>query len=162
MKAAIAAAMTLALAQMAARPPEVPVPGTDIAVRRGWRVAFADGCRWAAPADWRVDGGGAVSSPVGARLLVASVPVASWTAHKAQARAALDRGAIVHEDSERRLWIESRRDRWIEHYVAVNGGARACVGVLDLPATVNEAGDLATAIARSIDAAAGAATRVPR
>ena len=141
MTRALALIAALAAAQLSMRPPQITIPGTDIVVRKGWRLSIDGGCRSAVPMDWRVESRGFFSSPSGWRLTVTSVPLTSWLAHKRQVQSTFDRDATLHEDSERRLWIESRHDALVQHYVAVNANARACVGVLDIPARADTPAD---------------------
>jgi hypothetical protein len=152
MRFAVLFAWALAAGQ-AAVPPRVQVPGTDIVVRRGWRLSIADGCRSAVPMKWRTESRGVFSSGAGWRMTVSSVPIANWNVYRFRMRAGLDHAATVHEDSERRLWIESRSEGALQHYVAVNAGARACVGVLDIPRDTQAGSDLIPDLVDAIDAA---------
>lgn len=153
MTRALVLAGVLAAAQVATRPSQVTIPGTDISVRKGWRLSIENGCRSAVPVDWHVETRGFFSSPGGWRLTVTSVPMASWLAHKRQARATFDQTATTHEDSDRRLWIESRHDAIVEHYVAVPAATRACVGVLEIPVRADPREETVGAIVESIGTA---------
>ena len=150
----LAVVALLAATQVSTRPSQVTIPGTDIVVRKGWRLSIDSGCRSAVPVDWRVEGHGFFSSSSGWRLTVTSVPMASWSVHKGQVRSTFDTpfgtAATTHEDSDRRLWIESRQDAMVQHYVAVHGVARACVGVLEIPLRAEPSDDTVGVIVESI------------
>jgi hypothetical protein len=119
-------------------------------MRRGWRLSITGACRSAVPVDWHHERGGFFWSASGWRLTVASMNVASWEQHKAEARRALVGTVVVREDSERRLWIASRTASTVEHYVAVNTSGHVCVGVVEVPADETVAHDVVEAIVDSV------------
>src|SRR5437773_1164324 len=89
-------------------------------LRAGWQLLFHDGCRVAVPASWRADpDAGFVLGPVGDNLSVQRFTITNWSAHKAQVRAAFGRVNVVHEDSDRRLWLEIGDKHSTQHYIDV-------------------------------------------
>jgi hypothetical protein len=132
------------------RQQEVRVPGIGIALKAGWRLALYDGCRFAVPASWRPDADGAfVFAPDGSNLSVRRLRITSWSAHKAQIKAAYGRVRVLHEDSDRRLWFEIGDEPRIQQYIDVANGLSACVGILEIHGATLSAED-ANRIADSI------------
>jgi hypothetical protein len=143
-------ALALWTAQAPLGPPTVTIPGTDIAMRRGWRLSITGACRSAVPVEWHHESDAFFWSPSGWRLTIASVHVSSWERHKADVRRAVVGLVAIRDDSERRLWIESRHAIRLEEHVAVNAGDHVCVGILDGPADGNLAPDIVDAIVDSV------------
>jgi hypothetical protein len=120
-------------AQRPERQQQVKVPGTDIFVDAGWRVLFHDVCHFAAPVSWTVnDDASLVTGPYGSGLSIRVFRISSWSAHKAQVRAAFGRVYAVHEDNDRRLWLEIRDGSRVQHYVDVVSGPTVCSGLLEV------------------------------
>jgi hypothetical protein len=148
----VAAAMTVGVVD-AQRPdprPDARVPG--VRLKTGWRLLFHDGCRFAVPGSWRSDADGAlVSAPDGSNISVRMIRITSWSAHKAQIRAAFGRVNILHDDSDHRLWFEIGDRPRVQHYIDVADGLNACAGLLELhTSTTRDAEETATGIADSI------------
>jgi len=138
-------------AQRPERPQEVRVPGIDIMLRAGWQLLFHDGCRVAVPPSWRADpDAGFVSGPVGDSLSVQRFTITSWFAHKALVKAAFGRVNVVHEDSDRRLWLEIGDKHRTQHYIDVPHGLSTCTGLLEIRAATMPSAEDTTTIADSI------------
>ena len=60
--------------------------------------------------------------------------IASWSAHKAQIRAAFGHLTIVHEDNERRFWFEIGDKPRVQHFIDVSNGLSVCSGLLEIRA----------------------------
>src|SRR5438105_12433673 len=72
----------------------------------------------AVPESWAVsDDARLTLAPDGSSLSFSVVRIASWSAHKAQLRAALRHVTVVHDDSEHRLWIEIAAQPRARHYI---------------------------------------------
>jgi hypothetical protein len=148
MSLVVAVTIPTADAQRPDRPQEVRVPGSSL--KAGWQLLFHDGCRFAVPSSWREDAdGGQALAPDGSNLSVRMFRISSWSAHKAQIRAVFGHVSVLHEDSERRLWFEIGDKERTQHYIDVVNGRRACVGLLEIRATILSAED-ANRIADSI------------
>jgi len=77
--------------------------------------------------------------------------ITSWSAHKAQIKAAFGRVKVMHEDSERRLWFEIGDKPRIQHYVDVVNGLSVCSGLLEIRTTTTpDAEDTTKRIAESV------------
>ena len=131
--------MLLALAvwllgpQKPERRPEVAIPGVDISLKAGWQLLFHDGCRVAVPLSWRADADGSFAAAAdGSAISIREVPIANWSAHKAQMRRAVGAGKVVREDSDRRLWLERASPTAVEHYIDVPVGPAICSGLLEV------------------------------
>jgi len=148
---ALVCAVETGLAQPPERPQDVEVPGLRIMLHAGWQLLFHDGCRFAVPLSWRRDSDeGFAQSPDGSSVSIQMLKVANWSAHKADLRSTFVR-AIVHEDSSRRLWIESDAGPRVQHYVAVVDGVNVCAAWMELTAGPHTAArDTAMRIADSI------------
>ena len=138
-------------AQKPERSQEVLVPGIGVALKAGWQLLMEHGCRFAVPRSWQAaaDGRGAFS-PDGNSLSVTELKITSWSAHKAQIKAAFGHLRAVHEDSDRRLWFEFVDNHRLEHYIDVANGSDACVGLLQIRAAATLNQDDADRIADSI------------
>ena len=112
---------------------EVRVPGTDIMLKADWQLLLYGGCRFAVPFAWQADADGAFSrAPDGTTMALQVLSATNWSAHKADIRHAYGRNSIIHDDSNRRLWIETRQAPRVEHYIAVASGAKVCVAMIEL------------------------------
>lgn len=133
------------------RQQEPLVPGIGIALKAGWQLRVHDNCQFAVPGTWRaaVDGGAAFS-PDGNNLSVRMFTITSWSAHKAQIKAAYGRVNVLHEDSDRRLWFEFGDQSRVQHYVDVANGLSVCVGLLEARAVTALSADDVTRIVESI------------
>jgi hypothetical protein len=107
-------------------------------------MLFFDGCGFAVPVSWRAnEDASSVKAPDGSNLSVRRFKIASWSAHKAQIKAAFGRVNVVHEDSERRLWFEIGDPPRVQHFIDVIGGLAVCNGLLEIRAATNlTAGDV--------------------
>jgi len=138
-------------AQRPERQQAVRVPGLDIMLRAGWQLLFHDGCRVAVPGSWHADLDAIfVSSPDGDNISIQRFAITSWSAHKAQVRAAFGRVNVVHEDSNRRLWLEIGDRKRTQHYIDVPNGHNTCTGLLEIRAGTMPSADDTTTIADSI------------
>lgn len=141
----------LTAGQMPTRQTEVTVPGTGVTLNAGWQLSIQRGCRFAVPVEWQVAADGSMAmAPNGSTVSVTPVHVSNWRAHKAQMLRALEHVTAVHDDSDRRLWIEFADDARREHYIAVAGGALECIGVMELRDTTPNPEETARIIADSI------------
>jgi hypothetical protein len=141
-------------AQRPERQQEVQVPGVGFALRAGWQLLFYDGCRFAVPVSWRPNPDNSqVFAPDGSSLAVRMLHVPSWSMHKSRIGAAFGHMRTVHEDSDRRLWIESGGDKRSQHYIAVANGSSACGGLLEIRTSTPHAEETTNIIAHSIGAA---------
>ena len=106
----------------------------------------------AVPESWAVsDDARLTLAPDGSSLSFSVVRIASWSAHKAQLRAALRHVTVVHDDSEHRLWIEIAAQPRARHYIDVANSVTVCSGVLEMrKAAAPDASDMIKAIADSI------------
>jgi hypothetical protein len=120
-------------AQRSQRQQEMRGPGLVVPLKAGWQSLTYDGCRFAVPVSWRAaaDGGSSVG-PDGSNLSVRRFTIGSWSAHKAQIKAAFGRVNLVHEDSDRRLWFEIGGPPRVQHLVDVVDGQAACNGLLEI------------------------------
>jgi hypothetical protein len=138
-------------AQRPERQQEVHMPGIDVVLKAGWQLLIQGGCRFAVPGSWQTTAGrSAAFSRDGNNLSVRMMPIANWSAHKAQMKATFGRVNVLHEDSDRRLWFEFGDQRRIEHYIEVANGLSACIGLLDIRAATTLSADDANRIADSI------------
>jgi hypothetical protein len=138
-------------AQRPERPQEVRVPGIDVALKPGWQLLMLGGCRFAVPPRWEATRDGSTTfSPDGNSLAVQMLNITNWSAHKAQIKALFGRLTVLHEDSDRRLWLEFDDDQRIEHYVDVVNGQTACTGFLDIRTASRLSVDDVNRIAESI------------
>ena len=138
--------------------PDIRAPG--ITLRAGWQLLFHDGCRFAVPGSWRVArDAGVASAPDGSNLSMRVFRIASWSAHKAQIRAAFGAVKLLHEDSNHRLWFEFGDDQRTQHYIDVANGPSTCTGLLEIRAA--RAPDAAETAARIADSIGPAADRRP-
>jgi hypothetical protein len=138
-------------AQRAGRPQEVRLPGLG-SPKADWQLLSYDGCRFAVPGSWHADADGSLATaPDGSNISIRMFRVTSWSAHKAQIRAAFGRVQAVHEDSDRRLWLEIRDQRRIQHYIDVANGLSVCSGLLEVrPGSTPDWEDIVKRIADSI------------
>jgi hypothetical protein len=115
----------------------VKIPGLDLELRSGWQARFHQSCRFAVPGSWRgsVDGSMA-TAPDGSNISIQMFRITSWSAHKAQIKAAFGRVNVMHEDSDRRLWLEIGESPRLQHYVNVVAGTTVCSALLEIRPTV--------------------------
>ena len=139
-------------AQRPERQQEVKVPGIEVSLKVGWQLLFHDGCRFAVPGSWRPDADVSfVRAPDGSNLSVRMFKIASWSAHKAQIKAAFGHVTVVHEDTERRLWFEIGEKPRVQHYIDVANGLSVCSGLLEIrTSTTSDTDDTIKRIADSI------------
>jgi hypothetical protein len=138
-----------------AQPPErqhdVLIPGMGVRLREAWQMLFHDGCRYAVPVAWRpIADRSQVFAPDGSSVSIWALHVSNWSLHKARLKAAFSHESRVHEDSDSRLWIESRDSVRLQHYVAVTDGAAACAGLLEIRSAQPNADDTIAGIVESI------------
>jgi hypothetical protein len=130
---------------------EALVPGIGIALKAGWQLRVHDHCQFAVPGTWRAAAdGSAAFSPDGNNLSVRMFTITSWSAHKAQIKAAYGRVNVLHEDSDRRLWFEFGDKSRVQHYVDVANGLSVCIGLLEARAATALSADDVTGIVESI------------
>jgi hypothetical protein len=124
----------VAAGQAPRRQEEVEVPGLGIKIKAGWRVLFADGCRFAAPPSWQTAPGdkSLALAPDGSNLSVRIVRFSSWSDHKARIKAAYGQLKTVHEDTDRRLWFEVGDEHRTQHFIDVANAEGACLALLEL------------------------------
>jgi hypothetical protein len=165
--AGLAAALVLSVSiqgQRRVQSDEVRVPGTDIMLKGGWQLLFHDGCRYAVPLSWQFDIDESFArAPDGSSISIEKLDVRSWSAHKADVRRSYGQGSVLHDNSDRRLWIEFRDGSRVIHHIAVltapGGESTVCTGVVDLAAhSTAQTDDTMQRIADSI----GAASSLPR
>ncbi len=139
-------------AQRPERQQEVKVPGTNISLRVGWLLLFREGCRFAVPGSWHPnDDASLVIAPDGSNISVRAFRVTSWSAHKAQIKAAFGSVKVVHEDSDLRLWFEIGEKTRIQHYVDVLNGPTVCSALLEIHVpTMPDAADTLNRIVASV------------
>ncbi len=142
-------------AQKPERTGKVPPPGVDASLRVGWQLLFHEGCRFAVPASWQTDADRSLATaPDGSNISVRVFRIADWSAHRAHMRAAFGPVNVVHEDSERRLWLEIGNPQRIQHYVDVPNGLSVCSALLEIrTATTPGAEDTTRRIVESLGAA---------
>ena len=122
----------VANAQGPERKQEVTIPGTNLSLKGGWRVLFHQGCRFAVPVSWHADTEGTLATaPDGSNILVGVFRINSWSAHKAQIKAAFGHVNVMHEDNDRRLWFEIGDKPRVQHYVDVLNGPTVCSAILE-------------------------------
>jgi len=141
----------LMVGQAPLRPSEVEVPGLGVKLKAGWRLLLENGCRYSVPATWSVSGDGTVASAAnGSTLTVRFVPDLSRSSYKERVSRSRESAMVVHEDTDRRLWVEFSDDRWMEHDIVVNNSAGACVAVLEFREGTGNDEEIARIIADSI------------
>jgi len=139
-------------AQKPERHHEVTIPGTDIQLKPGWQLLIHDRCRFAVPESWQQNADAALAmAPDGSSLSIRTLRVMNWSAHKHDIRAAFGPVRVVHEDSDRRLWLEIG-DKWrVQHYIDVPNGLNVCSVLLEIHSGPTlDAEDLAQRIADSV------------
>jgi hypothetical protein len=121
-------------------------------LRPGWQVLVYDRCRFAVPGSWHADDNASVAvAPDGSNISVRVYRIASWPAHTAQIKAAFGRVQAVHEDSDRRLWLEIADGLRVQHYIEVPKGHIVCSALLEIrPATTPDPEDTTRGIADSV------------
>jgi hypothetical protein len=133
---AVLASVVSNAAQRPERQQELPLPGLGVVLQIGWQLILYHGCRFQVPEAWRqAASSGMLWAPDGTNMSIASVKFAKWSVHKAQVRAAFGRVRAVHEDSDRRLWLEIGTAERTQHYIDVPTDSGACIGILELPAS---------------------------
>ena len=146
----VVAPVTIASAEGPQREQEVRVPGIGVTLKAGWQLLFQDGCRYAVPVSWRESADGdLVLAPDGSNLSVRRLRITNWSTHKAQIKAAYGH-VNVHEDSDRRLWLELGDQQRTQHYIDVVTGLSSCAGVLEIRSTTPDRQETANRIANSI------------
>jgi len=138
-------------AQRPERQREFHVPGLEVSLRAGWQLLVHGGCRYAVPESWAVNTDASRAlAPDGSSLSFSVVRITSWSAHKQQVRAAVGQIAVVHEDSDQRLWFEIGAEPRASHYIDVANGFTVCSGVVEMLPATPEAIDTIRTIADSI------------
>jgi hypothetical protein len=154
MMPATAVAVTIALAPMVAQRPErtAKVPGMDLPVKSGWRVLFHDGCRFAVPLSWHADADGSVARSVdGSNISIRMFHITDWAAHKARIKSAFGQVNAIHEDSDRRLWLEIGDKPHVQHYIDVVSGVNVCSALIEIrSASEPDAVDMAKTIGETV------------
>jgi hypothetical protein len=115
------------------RPQELRLPSSDVTLRVDWQLLFHDGCRFAVPASWPppVDRGLMRSRDGALTLVVAAVPLTTWSGHKTQILSQMH-GAVVQEETDTRFRLQVDDGHRIFEYVAVRDGAIACTGQIEV------------------------------
>jgi hypothetical protein len=128
------------------------VPGLEVTLKEGWKLFLYQGCRFAVPESWHEEGSlDLMRGPDGSSLAIRKSQSSSWSAHKAQIRAAYVHLKVVHEDSDRRFWFEIGDAPLVQHYVAVTNSATICTGLLEVRSnTMADREDTINRIAGSI------------
>ncbi len=146
----IVVVVPLARAQQRSHTGEVRVPGTDVMLKRDWQLLTWDRCHVAVPFSWQAEPLEAFAhAPDGSSVSMQTLTVESWSSHKAGVRRAYGSASRIHEDSDRRLWLEATVADRTEHYVAVRAGSTVCAGSIDLRRGADDS-DLVRSIADSI------------
>jgi hypothetical protein len=137
------------------RQQDVRIPGMDVSLKAGWRLLFHANCRYAVPSSWRADpDAGFAVAPDGSNISIRMFTVTNWSIHKAQIKAAFGHVKAVHDDSDRRLWLEIGDTPRIQHYLDVANGLTVCSGLLEIrTATTPDVENTTKRIAESIGAA---------
>jgi hypothetical protein len=154
--AAILGAIHTAACSVQAQGPErkqgIAVPGMDVSLTAGWKIVFHQGCRFMVPAPWYLDAdGGVAAASDGSNISVRMFGVGNWSAHKSQIKAAFGQVTVVHEDSDRRLWLEIGDQRQVQHYVDAITGQIVCSAVLEIRrATASDTPDVMKKIVESV------------
>jgi len=153
--ALLGATRTAACSAQAQRPERkqgITVPGMDVSLTAGWKIVFHQGCRFMVPAPWYLDADGAVAAASdGSNISIRMFNVASWSAHKSQIKAAFGQVNLLHEDSERRLWLEIGDQRQVQHYVDVPNGTTVCSALLEIRrATASDTPEVTRKIVESV------------
>jgi hypothetical protein len=132
---AIGSLVSTVAAQRLERPHELRLPGTNVTLRADWQLLFHDGCHFAVPASWPPTADHTLTRSLDGALtlVVATVPLVNWSAHKAQVRAAIHSGA-VQEDTDSRFRFQAESGHRLLEYVAVRNGATACTGQIEIDA----------------------------
>ena len=120
---------------------DVHVPNRGVTLPPGWQLIVHDYCQFAVPGSWRAFADGS-RAPDGSNLSIRALNILSWAAHKAQIKAAYGRVKVVHEDSDRRLWLEIGDAQTSQHIIDVASGLSACMGLLEIRATTLKAEDV--------------------
>jgi hypothetical protein len=139
-------------AQKPERHHEIRIPGTDISLRPGWQLLVHDRCRFTVPESWQPNADATLAmAPDGSTISVRALSVTSWSAHRHEVRASFGRAWAVHEDSDRRLWLEIGDTSRMQHYIDVPNGLSVCSVLLDLRAgATTDPEDVARRIAESV------------
>jgi len=120
-------------AQKPERHREVKIPGTDILLRPGWQLFVHDRCRYAVPESWQPNADATLAiAPDGSSVSARTLRVTNWSAHRREIRTAFGHVRAVHEDSERRLWLEIGDEARVQHYIDVPNGLSVCSVLLEL------------------------------
>jgi hypothetical protein len=139
-------------AQKPERHPEFRIPGTEILLAPGWQLFVHDRCRYAVPESWQPNGDATLAiAPDGSSISVRTLRITNWSVHKHEIRTAFGHVRVVHEDSDRRLWLEIGDQARVQHYIDVPNGASVCSVLLEIrsgptPAAENVAKKVADSI----------------
>jgi len=122
-------------AQIPARQNEVELPGLGFALKEGWRLVVADGCRFAVPAAWLPLDGRSASASDGSSVSILRVSATSnWSLHRQRVKEAFGPRARVRAESEQRVWLETVDAGTFEDYISVTDGAVICDGAVRMHA----------------------------
>ena len=120
-------------------------------LKAAWQWHTYGGCRFSVPTSWHaVADGSATVAPDGSRLSIRMFKIRSWSAHKAQVRAAFGHVRLVHDDSDSRLWFEIGDLPRAQHFIDVARGRTACNGLLEIRTATTLSGEDVNRIADSI------------
>jgi hypothetical protein len=157
LSAAMGTGTAIVRAQRPERKRDVTVPGTDVVLSAGWKMVFHQECRFMIPASWSVDpDGGIAVAPDGSNISIRMFNVENWSAHKGRIKAAFGQVNRLHEDSERRLWLEIGDQRRAQHYVDVLSGPAVCSAVIDIRrASASDGEDTIRKIVESVGPGSG-------
>jgi hypothetical protein len=145
----IATIVGLGSAQNPLRPQTVTLPGTDIALEKGWRLLWTadDACLYTVPATWAPAANHAWAVRPDGRITVsvADTPSASWALYKRRVKDAV-RPTAVLDDSDRRLWVERADPQRILHHLSISDGRTVCSADLEVQRSVEPTSDIVNKI----------------
>src|SRR5262249_10433388 len=102
------------------------------------------------PLSWQSDSDGAfASAPDGSTIAIERPGVTNWSAYKGDLRHAYGNRSVIHEDGDRRLWIEAKDGSRVTHHIAVLTGSTVCSSVLELRGDTR--GQIADTVSRIAD-----------
>jgi hypothetical protein len=159
----VVVACSVVAAQTPVRTQEVTILRIEVSLKDGWQLVFYKGCRFAVPSSWHAEADGSLArAPDGSNVSIRMFQMRSWSAHKAQIRAAFGHVNAVHEDSERRLWFEIGGETRVQHYIGVPNGVSVCAALLEIhPGTTPDTQNTTTQIVESIGPVPMPAVRRP-
>jgi hypothetical protein len=140
-------------AQKRERHQQDKISGAEVSLKEGWQLlVLPGGCRFAVPGSWRANPDASeVLGRDGSSVSVRMFKITSWSAHKAQLKAAFGHVNAIHDDSERRLWLEIGDKASVQHYIDVLDGPRVCSALLQIhAATTPDASQITKTIADSL------------